>query len=79
MARSAVLSGRTFADVLYTLGILVVLMLSGLVVGWRVHSSVGDFLLAVALMVFFTYSMAWVGVTSGSSRRRSRRCSSSVS
>ena len=47
MARSAVLSGRTFADVLYTLGILVVLMLSGLVVGWRVHSSLGDFLLAV--------------------------------
>ncbi len=65
MARSAVLSGRTFADVLYTLGILVVLMLSGLVVGWRVHSSLGHFLLAVALMVFFTYSMAWVGVYLG--------------
>ena len=65
MARSAVLSGRTFADVLYTLGILVVLMLSGLVVGWRVHSSLGDFLLAVALMVFFTYAMAWVGVYLG--------------
>ena len=79
MARSAVLSGRTFADVLYTLGILVVLMLSGLVVGWRVHSSVGDFLLAVALMVFFTYAMAWVGVSSAWSRRQSRQCSSSGS
>ena len=65
MARSAVLSGRTFADVIYTLGILVVLMLSGLVVGWRVHSSLGDFLLAVALMIFFTYAMAWVGVYLG--------------
>ena len=62
MARSGVLSGRTFADVVYTMGILVVLMLSGLVVGWRVHSSVGEFLLAVLLMVFFTYAMAWVGV-----------------
>ena len=39
MARSAVLSGRTFADVVYNAGILIVLMLSGLVVGWRVHSS----------------------------------------
>ena len=38
MARSAVLSGRTFADVLYNAGILVVLMLTGLVVGWRVHN-----------------------------------------
>jgi ABC-2 type transport system permease protein len=65
MARSAVLSGRTFADVVYTTGILVVLMLSGLVVGWRVHSSVGDFLLAVLLMIFFTYAMAWVGVLLG--------------
>ena len=76
MARSGVLSGRTFADVVYATGILAVLMLSGLVVGWRVHSSVGDFLLAVLLMVFFTYAMAWVGVFSGSSRRRSRPSSS---
>ena len=37
MARSGVLSGRTIADVVYNMGILVVLMLSGLVVGWRVH------------------------------------------
>jgi ABC-2 type transport system permease protein len=42
-----------------------VLMLSGLVVGWRVHSSVGDFFLAVALMLFFTFAMAWIGVLIG--------------
>src|SRR3954454_24819159 len=48
MARSAVLSGRTFADVVYSTGVLVVLMLSGLAVGWRVHGGVGRFLLAVA-------------------------------
>ena len=35
MARSAVLSGRTTSDVVYNAAILVVLMLSGLVVGWR--------------------------------------------
>src|ERR1044071_5338955 len=34
MARSAVLSGRSLADVVYNAGILVVLMLSGLAVGW---------------------------------------------
>ena len=34
MARSAVLTGRSFADVVYNLGILIVLMLSGLFVGW---------------------------------------------
>ena len=65
MARSAVLSGRTTSDVIYNAGILVVLMISGLVVGWRVHSSVGDFLLAVLVLLFFTLAMAWIGVLVG--------------
>ena len=65
MARSAVLSGRTFADVLYNAGILIVLMLTGLVVGWRVNNGVGDFLAAVALLLFFTFAMAWIGVFLG--------------
>ncbi len=65
MARSAVLSGRTSADLVYNTGILVVLMLSGLVVGWRVHSSAGEFLLAVLLMLAFTLAMAWIGVLLG--------------
>src|SRR6267142_1104649 len=43
MARSAVLTGRTFSDVIYNGGILIVLMLSGLVVGWRVHTSIPEF------------------------------------
>src|SRR4051812_16678175 len=37
MARSAVLSGRAMFDLIYNAGILVVLMLTGLAVGWRVH------------------------------------------
>src|SRR6185436_19013760 len=65
MARSGVLSGRTFADVVYNAGILVILMLSGLVVGWRVHGTVGDFVLAIVLMLAFTFAMAWIGVLLG--------------
>jgi ABC transporter DrrB family efflux protein len=65
MARSAVLSGRTISDVVYNAGILVVLMLSGLVVGWRVHSSLGEFLLAVVLLMAFTFAMSWIGVYLG--------------
>ncbi|MGZ8688556.1 MAG: ABC transporter permease [Gaiellaceae bacterium] len=65
MARSAVLSGRTSSDVVYNAGILIVLMLSGLVVGWRVRNGLGEFLLAVALLLGFTYAMAWIGVLLG--------------
>ena len=65
MSRSAFLAGRTVSDVVYNLGILIVLMLSGLVVGWRVRNGVFDFLLAIALALLFTYGMAWLGAYLG--------------
>jgi len=65
MARSAVLTGRTVADVIYQAGILVVLMLAGLVVGWRVHNGFAKFMFAVVLLLAFAYVMAWIGVWIG--------------
>ncbi|MBA2447341.1 MAG: ABC transporter permease [Chloroflexi bacterium] len=65
MARSAVLSGRTLSDVVYTGGILVVLMLSGLAVGWRVNTGVPEFLAGVALLLLFIFAMSWIGVWLG--------------
>ncbi len=65
MARSAVLSGRTVADTIYQAGILVVLMLAGLAVGWRVHTSIGEFMLAVLLLLAFAHVMAWLGIWIG--------------
>jgi ABC transporter DrrB family efflux protein len=65
MARSAFLTGRTISDVVYNAGILVVLMLSGLVVGWRVNNGVVRFLAGFALALLFSYAMAWVGVWLG--------------
>lgn len=65
MANSAVLSGRTVADVIYNMGILVVLMVSGLAVGWGVNSSIPEFLAGVALLLAFTFAMSWIGVWLG--------------
>ena len=65
MARSAVLTGRTIADVIYQAGILVVLMLAGLVVGWRVNNGFAKFIFAVVLLLAFAYVMAWIGVWIG--------------
>lgn len=58
MARSAVLSGRTISDVVYNGGILVVLMLSGLAVGWRVNTGIPAFLAGVALLLLFSFAMS---------------------
>ncbi len=65
MARSAVLSGRTISDVVYNGGLLVVLMLSGLLVGWGVHTNVAEFLAGVALLLLFAFTMSWIGVWLG--------------
>ena len=60
MARSAVLAGRTVADTIYQAGILVVLMLAGLVVGWS-EQRLAKFVLAVILLLAFAHVMAWIG------------------
>jgi ABC transporter DrrB family efflux protein len=65
MARSAVLIGRAVFDLVYQAGIVVVLMLSGLAVGWRVHASVPEFLAGVGLLLLFVFAMSWVGVLMG--------------
>src|SRR5437868_33426 len=65
MARSAVLSGRTLSDLVYNGAILVVLMLSGVAVGWRVNTGLPEFLGGVALLLLFTFAMSWVGVWLG--------------
>ena len=65
MARSAVLSGRTFSDVIYNAGILVVLMLAGVAVGWTVHTGIAGLLAGFVLLLLYTFAMAWVGVWLG--------------
>jgi ABC-2 type transport system permease protein len=64
MSRSAVLTGRTFSDVIYNAGILIVLMATGFVVGWRVES-IPALAAGFALLLFFAYGMAWLGVWLG--------------
>ncbi|CAA9547988.1 MAG: Efflux ABC transporter, permease protein [uncultured Thermomicrobiales bacterium] len=65
MARSAVLTGRTVFDLVYQTGILAVLMVAGLAVGWRVRGSVPEFFAGVALLLTFVFAMSWVGVLIG--------------
>ena len=56
MARSAVLVGRTASDVIYNVLTIAIMSLSGLMVGWRIRSSlldaVGGFLLLLAIALF---------------------------
>ena len=65
MARSAVLTGRTFSDIIYNAGILVVLMVTALLVGWTLRTGVVELVAGVGLLLLFTYAMSWIGVWLG--------------
>jgi ABC-2 type transport system permease protein len=60
MSPSAVLFGRTNADLVLNSLSMVIMILTGLVVGWRFHASVASFLAGVGLLLLFSYSFSWV-------------------
>ena len=60
MSPSAVLSGRTLSDVLNNVIVLVVMGLTGLLVGWRIRTSVLEALGGFVLLLVFAYAISWV-------------------
>ena len=60
MAPSAVLTGRTLSDVINNVIVLVVMSLTGLLVGWRIHTSVLEALGGYVLLLLFAYAISWV-------------------
>ena len=66
MARSAVLIGRTTSDLVNNALVVVIMMITGLIVGWRIHSSPLEALAAVGILLLFAYAfswaMAWIGL-----------------
>jgi ABC-2 type transport system permease protein len=65
MARSAVLVGRSMSDVVYNGGILIVLMLTGLLVGWSVNNGIPAFVLGILGCLAYAFVMSWVGIWMG--------------
>jgi ABC transporter DrrB family efflux protein len=60
MSPSAVLFGRTLSDVLNNVIVVVVMTLTGLLVGWRIRSSVLEALGGFLLLLAFAYAFSWV-------------------
>ena len=60
MSRSAVLVGRTGSDVLNNVITLFVMSMTGLLVGWRIRTSVPEALAGFLLLLLFAYAFSWV-------------------
>ncbi|MBJ8342533.1 MULTISPECIES: ABC transporter permease [Antrihabitans] len=60
MSPAAVLVGRTTSDIIINVISLIVMSLTGLLVGWRVRTSLLEALAAFGLLVLFAYAVSWV-------------------
>ena len=59
MARSAVLGGRTTADLVRNAFVIVIMTVVGILVGFRPSGGVGNYLLACLVIMLFAYSLMW--------------------
>ncbi len=60
MAPSAVLTGRTLSDVVNNVIVLIVMSVTGLLVGWRIRTSIPEALWGFVLLLVFAYAISWV-------------------
>jgi ABC transporter DrrB family efflux protein len=65
MARSAVLVGRTLADLSRNVFVVVLMAGVGFLVGFHVHTNALKLVLAMLLVLLFGYTLSWVFATVG--------------
>lgn len=65
MARSAVLVGRTLADLTRNVFVVALMTGVGFLVGFHVHTNAAKLIAAMLLVLLFGYALAWVFATVG--------------
>jgi ABC transporter DrrB family efflux protein len=65
MAPSAVLTGRTIADLVRNMFVVGVMIVVGLLVGFRPDGSVPGWINAVAFLLLLSFTFSWVGASVG--------------
>ncbi|ABL80997.1 MULTISPECIES: ABC transporter permease [unclassified Nocardioides] len=63
MSSSSVVLGRTVADIGINIVSLVVMALTGLVVGWRIRSSMVEALAGFLVLLVFAFAISWIMAT----------------
>ena len=69
MSRASVLVGRSVSSLIHSSLGIVVMAITGLLIGWRMREGVVNALLAFGLLLLFGFSMIWFGIWVGSLMR----------
>jgi len=65
VTRSSVLVGRTGADMARNIFVVILMLIVGTLVGFRVHTNVFGLLASMALVVYFGFALSWIFATLG--------------
>ncbi len=60
MARSAVLVGRTLADMFRNVFVQTLMVSVGFLVGYRIHDGIPKFLVAMVVLLLFGFALSWI-------------------
>ncbi len=66
---SAVLVGRSMSSLVHASLGLVVMSVTGLLIGWRIHTNVVDAAIGYLLLLGWGFAMIWIGILAGSALR----------
>lgn len=69
ISRASVLVGRSISSLIHSSIGIVVMGLTGLLVGWRIREGLANAVLAYLLLLLFGFSMIWLGIWVGSLMR----------
>ncbi|MBC9820692.1 ABC transporter permease [Terrabacter sp. MAHUQ-38] len=66
ISRASVLIGRSISSLIHSSIGIVVMAVTGLLIGWRIHNGFGKAVLGFALLLLFGFAMMWFGILAGS-------------
>ncbi len=72
IARAAVVTGRTLGDGLLNIVVVLVMGLTGYLVGWRPTSGAFHITLGLLMLLLFGYALSWAGIFAGLFARDAR-------
>lgn len=78
MARSAVLAGRTFSDVIRSGFVLLLMLTVGFLIGFRIQTNPFGLVGALAVVLLFAYALSWVMAAIGLKVRNPEAAQSAV-
>src|SRR5687767_15396043 len=65
MARSAVLTGRTMADLVRNIFVMFLMIVVAFIIGFRPQGNIGQIALSLALIALFGFAFSWVSAAIG--------------